>query len=48
MLLLPQAGSQAGTKFVDDGGDRCIGIGVAQGALSILQLNPEGKAFLFI
>jgi hypothetical protein len=46
--LLTQARSASLLETLDDCSERGVGISIVQGAGSILQNNPERKAFLFI
>src|SRR5512134_61920 len=46
--LLTQARSASLLEALDDCSERGVGISIVQGAASILQNNPERKAFLFI
>jgi len=45
---LPQAGTATPRQFLYHRSDRGIGISIAERPCSILQNNPEGKAFFFI
>jgi hypothetical protein len=44
---LTQASPQPSPEFFDEAGDGLVSNGIAQGAFSILQKNPEGKALFF-
>jgi len=45
---LPQTGAKPLAQFLDYRGHRRIGISIAEWLFSILQNNPDGKAFIFI
>jgi hypothetical protein len=45
---LPQSGAEPLRKFFNNRSDCTVGVSIAERLFSILQNNPDGKAFFFI